>query len=72
MNNNYEINHKVMTKVTKLTIVITKVAKSILILITQTASHKTNDNYGNLMYDKVEKRVTKNLLCDSCLTLELG
>ena len=27
---------------------------------------KTNANYGNLVYDKVEKRVTKNLLWDSC------
>ena len=27
---------------------------------------KTNANYGNLVSDKVEKRVAKNLLCDSC------
>ena len=33
--------------------------------------HKTNANYENLVCDKVEKRVTKNLLCDSCLTIEL-
>ena len=26
----------------------------------------------SLVYDKVEKRVAKNLLCDSCLTLEFG
>ena len=32
---------------------------------------KQNANYENLVYDKVEKRVTKNLLYDSCLTLEL-
>ena len=37
-----------------------------------TARHKTNANYGNLVYDEVEKRVATNLLCDSCLTLELG
>ena len=37
-----------------------------------TARHKTNANYENLVFDKVEKRMTKNLLCDSCLTLELG
>ena len=30
-----------------------------------TARHKTNANYGNLVYDKVEKRVANNLLCDS-------
>ena len=30
------------------------------------ARHKTNANYGNLVSDKVEKRVTKNLLCNSC------
>ena len=30
-----------------------------------TARHKTNANHENLMYDKVEKRVIKNLLCDS-------
>ena len=36
------------------------------------ARHKTNANYGNLVYDEVDKRVTNNLLCDSCLTLELG
>ena len=29
------------------------------------ARHKTNANYGNLVYDKVEKIVAKNLLCDS-------
>ena len=33
---------------------------------------KSNANYGNLVYDEAEKRVAKNLLCDSCLTLELG
>ena len=38
------------------------------------ARHKTNANYENLVYDYdyAEKRVTKNLSCDSCLTLELG
>ena len=36
------------------------------------ARHKTNANYENLVYDKVEKRVAKILLFDSCLTLELG
>ena len=30
------------------------------------ARRKINANYENLVYDKVEKRVTKNLLCDSC------
>ena len=30
------------------------------------ARHETNANYGNLMSDKVEKRVAKDLLCDSC------
>ena len=29
------------------------------------ARNKTNPNYGNLVYDKVEKRVAKNLLCNS-------
>ena len=28
------------------------------------ARHKTNANYENLVTDKVEKRVTKHLLCD--------
>ena len=36
------------------------------------ARHKTNANYGNLVYDKADKRVVKNLLYDSCLTHELG
>ena len=37
------------------------------------ARHKTNANYyGNLVSDKIEKRVVKNLLCDSCLTLDVG
>ena len=30
-----------------------------------TTRHKTNANYGNLVSDTVEKRVAKNLLCDS-------
>ena len=30
------------------------------------ARHKNNANYENLMSDKVEKRLTNNLLCDSC------
>ena len=35
--------------------------------------HKTNSNYGNLVSDKVEKRMTKNYLFnDSYLTIELG
>ena len=29
------------------------------------ARHKTNANYGNLVYEKVEKRVAKNLLSNS-------
>ena len=29
------------------------------------ARRKTNANYGNFMSDKVEKRVAKNLLCNS-------
>ena len=28
--------------------------------------------YGNLVFDKAEKRVTKNLFYDKCLTIELG
>ena len=32
----------------------------------KTARQKTNTNYENLVSDTVEKRVTKNLLCDSC------
>ena len=28
--------------------------------------HKTIVNYGNLLFDKVEKRVAKILLCDLC------
>ena len=31
---------------------------------------KTNANYENLVYDKVEKRVTKNLFYDARLTIE--
>ena len=32
----------------------------------QSARHKTNANYGNLVFDTVEKRLAKNLICDSC------
>ena len=35
------------------------------LLILLSARHKTNANYGNLVSDKVKKRVAKNLLCDS-------
>ena len=38
----------------------------------QSARHKTNANYENLVYDKVEKRVAKNFLCYSRLTIVLG
>ena len=31
-----------------------------------TERHKTNVSYGNLMSDKVEKRLTKNLISESC------
>ena len=30
-----------------------------IIILKYTARHKTNANYGNLVYDKVEKRMTK-------------
>ena len=33
------------------------------------ARRKTNANYGNLVFDKVEKRVAKNLFYDSCFTI---
>ena len=32
--------------------------------MTGAARHKTNANYGNLVFDKVEKRVAKNLFYD--------
>ena len=35
--------------------------------IDYTARYKTNANYENLVYDKENKRVEKNLLCDLCL-----
>ena len=37
-----------------------------LVLNYNASKHKTNANYGNFMSNKVEKRVAKNLLCDSC------
>ena len=43
-----------------------------LIYYYHTARHKTNANYENLVSDKVEKRVTKNLFYDWYLTFELG
>ena len=36
------------------------------------ARHKSNANFGNLLYDLADKRAAKNLLYDLCLTLELG
>ena len=39
---------------------------------TTTARHKTNANYENLVSNKVEKRMAKNLFYDSWLTIELG
>ena len=42
------------------------------VYICNTARQKSNANYENLVYGKAEKIVAKNLLYDSCLTLELG
>ena len=36
------------------------------LLMLYAARHKTNTNYENLMSDKVETRVAKNLLFDWC------
>ena len=38
---------------------------SLLFVRYNAAKHKTNANYGNSVYDKVEKRVAKNLFYDS-------
>ena len=34
--------------------------------MTYSARHKSNANFGNLVYDYADKRAAKNLLCDSC------
>ena len=37
------------------------------------ARHKSNANYGNLVFDiSSEKSAAMNLFYDSCLTIELG
>ena len=38
-------------------------------MLPNTARHKTNANYGNLVFDKVDRE--KNVFYDSSLTIEL-
>ena len=45
-------------------IILTSLSISAIISHYNTARHKTNANYENLVSDTVEKRMAKNMLCD--------